>query len=61
VSQRDRAEKRVAVEGMYADFAAALSRTEPCRRTRNYRRGRKKNLSRARRRLDREVTQDERA
>lgn len=61
MSQQDRAEKRVAVEGEFTGFAAALSRTEPCRRTRNYRRGRKKNLSRARRRLDKRVVEIERA
>lgn len=55
VTQQDRAEKRVAREGDYTKLAKDLERSEPGKRAQHYQKGRKKNLSRARRRVDREL------
>ena len=54
-SQLSRAQQSVAKEGGYTQLAKALGRgpnAEDTKRTQHYRKGRKKNLSRARRRLD---------
>lgn len=50
--QADKAKKRVAREGEYTKLAKDLERSEPGKRAQHYQKGRKKNLSRARRRLD---------
>jgi hypothetical protein len=55
-TQHDKAQKAVAREGEFTQFAKALGHgrnAEKTKRTQHYRKGRKKNLSRARRRLDR--------
>lgn len=59
MSQEDKAKKAVKREGWFTQFAAALSREEPCKRTQHYRKGRKTNLSRARRRQDKFTIESE--
>jgi hypothetical protein len=59
MSQRSRAEKSVAFEGDRTQLAKGLQRSEPGRRAQHYRKGRKRNLSRARRHLDRAVVNSE--
>lgn len=54
--QLDKAEKHVATEGDYTKLAKDLERSEPGKRAQHYQKGRKKNLSRARRRVDKELT-----
>lgn len=52
MTQKDRARKAEAREGGYTQVAKALERSEPGKRAQHYRKGRKRNLSRARRRVD---------
>lgn len=56
--QTDKAKKAVKREGTRTQFAKGLTREEPAKRSRHYRKGAKGNLSRARRRLDKEVSKD---
>lgn len=56
MSQQDKAKKAVVREGELTQFAKALCASEPCRRSRHYRKHRKTNLSRARRRLDKIIS-----
>lgn len=58
MSQRARAEKRVTFEGDRTQLAKALQRSEPGKRAQHYRKGRKRNLSRARRRVDRALEEE---
>lgn len=58
MSQRDRTIARAVIEGDYTKLAKALQRSEPGRRVQHYRKGRKRNLSRARRRVDRAVVRE---
>jgi hypothetical protein len=52
-------EKRLARVGSKTKFAKVLTREEPVRRSRNYRRGVKTELSRTRRRVDGEIVEEE--
>ena len=55
----DQAQKRIRRIDYRLGLAAMFTRTEPCARSRNYRRHVKRDLSKARRRLDRAVERAE--
>ncbi len=50
--QLSKTEKRLMAEGEGTGKAKAIQRQEPGKRAQHYRKGRKRNLSRARRRVD---------